>query len=249
MDYLKVYKKQQDSTDLWLFKLSLDENAVNKYATVLTEAELKRANRFVYPRHRRRFIVARGTLRTILSQYLSCQPTDIEFAYNEFGKPSITQPANAEHLHFNLSHSGESGLLGITWGMEIGVDIECLSSEIESQEIAQRFFTKSESQTIASYVGLEQSRAFFNAWTRKEALLKALGEGLSFSLKDCEVSVAINEPARIHFVKGYPDAEHLWSIHSFTAEDDAVIAVVTLGTCKHWNIQSWEYTMSETLLG
>lgn len=179
---------------VWAAPLDLAEDDVARLADLLSADERERARRFVFERDRRRFICGRGTLRSILATYLNIEARALAFAYSPRGKPSLT---SGEGLKFNLGHSGDLMIAGVTRECEIGVDVELIRPMEDAEEIANRFFSEREASGLRASPASERDGAFFNLWTRKEALLKATGEGLSESLNQVEVSFLAGDPARV----------------------------------------------------
>jgi len=158
--------------------------AEKKSEAVLSAEELALAKRLVRPMDQEKSIFARTVLRRVLSHYLSISPEQIEFAIGEHGKPFVQD----SDVQFNLSHSGDCVLIGVTQNQPIGVDVECVGPKQDYLALAKRFFSKAEFAAIQS--SEKSVEAFYRCWTRKEAFLKAIGLGLSFGLSNFEVSVS-----------------------------------------------------------
>lgn len=190
--------------DLWQF--SLNQPSSNS-EHLLNADELARANRFYFAKHKRRFITARATLRTLLARYLNTRPQDIEFSFNKQGKPYI---AHTEKIEFNMSHSGELGLIAIGKGNPLGVDIEYYSAR-PYEGIANTLFSAQELDEFLKAPAKLKPALFFHVWAQKEAFIKATGLGLSYPTK--EFTVPLTMPSK-HLVD---DALHntTWNIHSF----------------------------------
>jgi 4'-phosphopantetheinyl transferase len=168
---------------VWCTTLCVQEHALQTYAKLLSPDESVRASRFTLAEAQSRFIVARAVLRLLLAEFFECNPAEIEFATNEFGKPSVARPST---LHFNVSHSHE--LAAYAFGtQEVGIDIEWKRPIPDALDIARRFFTASEIAAMEHVPFDEQSNAFLVYWTRKEACLKANGFGLSGDLTSLDV--------------------------------------------------------------
>lgn len=172
---------------IWRANLDLPTAEVAQLATFLFDDEIARANKFYFPEHRRRFIVARSILRQLLGDYLNTNPKNIKFDYSDRGKPQLSKLCN-NSLQFNVSHSQEYALFGFAVDRLIGVDIEYLREMPDAIKIARRFFSPLEFQLIASLSDRQQQKVFFKLWTAKEAYLKALGTGLAGSLNSIEIS-------------------------------------------------------------
>lgn len=156
----------------------------------LSPDELGRADKLVHLQHRQRFIAMRSALRGVLGRYLQVPPSSISFAYGEKGKPALLNAQNSLDLRFNVSHSGSVGILAVTSGCEVGVDVETRQDVLEFMAVARRFFSPREYEALCQIPEGLRQRAFLRCWTRKESYVKALGEGLACSLKSFSVSVS-----------------------------------------------------------
>lgn len=215
-----------DEIHVWFALLDFSPEQLAKFYTTFSEKEKIRAQRFHFEKDRTRFTGARGILRKLLSQYLKCDPADIEFSYSSHGKPALV---NDPDLHFNVSHSQNVALFAFSKQFELGVDIETMEKFREISAIAKRFFTEEESKIIDSQNDEAQIQAFFNGWTRKEAFLKALGLGLSYPLKQVEVTMAASEPAK--FIALYDNKLDIrqWSLYDLKPIDKFAAALVVKG--------------------
>jgi 4'-phosphopantetheinyl transferase len=160
-----------------------------RWHKLLSAEEKNRAAGFHFPADRQRFAASRALLRMILSGYLSVDPSTIAFAYSSKEKPSLAEPRAASGLKFNLSHSGGVALFAFAREREIGVDIEQIRSTSDLDGIARRFFSVAEQQQFFAFPPEEKTGAFFRCWTRKEAYIKATGDGLSLPLSQFDVSL------------------------------------------------------------
>ncbi|HEU0079761.1 MAG TPA: 4'-phosphopantetheinyl transferase superfamily protein [Longimicrobiaceae bacterium] len=186
-----------DVVHVWAAPLDPPADAIRRCAALLAPDERARADRFRFERDRRRFTVARGVLRTLLGRYLDADPRGIAFRYESHGKPVLDGASAAHGIRFNVSHSGEMALYALARGRELGVDVEEVRRMDDGLDIAVRFFSEAEVAAFRSLPEEIRDDAFFNCWTRKEAYIKAVGEGLSFPLHVFDVSLAPGEPARL----------------------------------------------------
>jgi 4'-phosphopantetheinyl transferase len=209
---------------IWAARLDLGTPALQALRATLSPDELARAERFVFRRDRERFVAARGTLRAVLANYAGIPPGALVFDYSAFGKPVLRGGGT---LRFNLSHAGEIAVIGIVHGREIGVDVEAIRPAFAGEEIAARFFSPAEVAALRALPPEQQAIGFFNCWTRKEAYIKALGEGLSHPLDSFDVSLAPGEPAALLAVRGAPAVE--WSLHTFVPAPGYVAAAAVAG--------------------
>ena len=208
-------------------RLTADAAAVRDAAALLSVAEQLRASRFAFERDRRRFIMARARLRRLLGARLGVRPEAVEFAYGRCAKPALSPRFAGSELHFNLSHCDDVAVYALSWGAEVGIDVEAIRLHADADTLASRFFSPAE---IASYRALdarERPPAFVNCWTRKEAFVKALGDGLSMPLQDFDVTLAPTEPATIVRVGDKAGADSGWSLASFSPAPGHVAAVVS----------------------
>jgi 4'-phosphopantetheinyl transferase len=179
--------------DVWAFDLlAPDERVANAY-DLLSEDERQRAERFHFPADRRRFVIARASLRQVLGDCLEIAPKQLAFEYSEYGKPKISSPNT--NLRFNASRSRERALIACTREREIGVDIECIRLDLEVDDLAQRFFSVAENERLRAVPTDFRHLAFLRCWTCKEAYAKALGKGLSLDPRGLDVSVVLNNLA------------------------------------------------------
>ena len=225
---------------VWRAQLELSLSQVQELRGILTDDELDRANRFSFEIDRQRFIAARGTLRSILSRYITMHPSHLRFHYNQYGKPFLAPEFSAYLFNFNLSHSGSMALYAITWNMEIGVDVERVRSDFEYEAIAERFFSANEVAILRTIPTEKKLEAFYNCWTRKEAYIKAHGKGLSLPLDSFDVSFAPWQPPMLLITKDEPQERSLWTILDLKLRLGYVGALAVKGTgCKfgywEWN--------------
>jgi 4'-phosphopantetheinyl transferase len=191
---------------------------------LLSQDEAARADRYIFDAHRARFTAGRGILREVLSRYTGVSPESLSFVYGAQGKPEVVQ-ADAPPLRFNVAHSEDVLLIGVTRGRIIGVDVEQVRPIHDLVLVAGRFFSARESETLNALPIGQQTSAFFNAWTRKEAILKAYGDGISEVLNTVEVSLLPGEPAVLFSIRGSEDEAKLWSLCAADAPTGFVAAL------------------------
>jgi 4'-phosphopantetheinyl transferase len=211
---------------LWLASYDgiADEGLHAAYRELLDAAEKEQERRFHFARDRRRYLVTRALVRTVLSRYLAIDPRECLFSANEYGRPGIVN-AQAAGLAFNISHTHSLIVLGVTRGRALGVDVENVRTRQAPIAVANRFFAPQEVTALAATPPHRQQYRFFEYWTFKESYIKARGMGLSLPLDkfsfrypdDRTVEIAIDpeladDPARWQFWQCRPSADYLVAI-------------------------------------
>jgi 4'-phosphopantetheinyl transferase len=228
--------------EVHVWRAGIDQRA-SKFAPfqqILAADEQARADRFHFERDRHRYIVARGILRTLLGSYLNLAAVDVRFVYNEYGKPSLDPALRQNDLHFNVSHSGDLALFAIARHAQVGVDIEFIRSNIEYGQIAQRFFSPEEQHALSLLPVTEIGIAFFRCWTRKEAYIKARGQGLSIPLDQFTVSLGADEPASLLHYQNDPQEAARWSLYDLAP--GAGYAAALAVEAHHRQVRSWDWS-------
>lgn len=223
---------------LWRADLALSERALESLRAALCGEERRRAQRFRFDRHRRRFAAARGILRDVLSRYLDAAAGELVFAYGQHGKPSLAHPAGTG-LRFNLSHTGTVALIAVSRGRELGVDIERVNPHTECMRLAERFFSPGEAAVLGRLPGAQRPAAFFEGWTRKEAYIKAIGSGLALPLRSFSVGLGPYEAARLLDVESDAQECQRWGMADVDAGDGVKAAVVAAG--RGWSLRRWQW--------
>jgi 4'-phosphopantetheinyl transferase len=177
------------TNEVHIWKVDLFQRAVPDVGAVLSSDELERASRFHFERDRQRFAIAHSSLRIILGSYLNLPPATLTFGQTEYGKPFLTN-LKADGLLFNMSHSGDVVVIAVAREREVGIDVEFMRADFATSEVAEHFFSVAEIYTLSGLDPHLRPSAFFNCWTRKEAYVKARGEGLSMPLDQFDVSLA-----------------------------------------------------------
>lgn len=170
---------------LWRVDLRIDDELAAELSACLTEGELARANRFRFENLRRRFVAARYAMRQILGRHLNVAPGRVALSYGQHGKPFLADVGSG--IHFNLAHSGDHALLALTRQREIGVDIEHIDPQVDVLGIARLMYSPTEIEALQATPPDRRASLFFTIWTRKEAYIKATGEGLSAATKEFSV--------------------------------------------------------------
>lgn len=211
---------------LWLVSIAAMEAQLDDLCSLLSEEEINQAERFHFEKDQKRYVVARGMLRKILSQYCQFEPEAHQFGYNQYGKPYLT---DNDWLRFNVSHSGDKILYGFTQNRELGVDIEYVKPFENAHQIVERFFSDHEKNQFRSVPDHMKNRAFLNCWTRKEAYIKALGKGMSLPLDEFSVYFMPDEPACLLETKHDIREKDRWTLQEIKVGEGYVAAVTVEG--------------------
>jgi 4'-phosphopantetheinyl transferase len=215
----------QAAPHVWTLHL----DAPQPFGECLSPDEHARAQRFYFERDRLRFVAARTALRRLLALYLETSSETLQFQYSKNGKPSLISPS--ENLRFNLSHADGYALLAFRRGGEIGVDIEKIRPEVETDKLAERFFSARERAQLCALPPDARIPAFFRCWTSKEALLKAWGVGLTLPLSSFDVEAGPDRPAALLATR--PDASLVqhWHLYSLEAPSGFAATLAVEETC------------------
>lgn len=214
----------QHDVHIWRAKLDVAPSIVASLAATLSPTEQERAARFHFDIHRRRFTVARGRLRQLLSLYTGVPAAEIHIETTTFGKPFVGQPSG---FRFSVAHSDDGAAFAFAW-RELGVDLERLRNLPDMLALARRFFSSNEYDVLCALPATEIAPAFFRCWTRKEAYLKARGVGLGVRLSSFTVSLDPERP-RLEHSDENPDEPSRWSFASWEDQDQYVGAVAVRG--------------------
>ena len=210
-----------DRVDVWATALDRDPGGLARLRESLADDESARAARFHFERDARRFVVARAVLRDVLGAYLGVAPRDVRFVYGPRDKPALAPPFDAAGVQFNVSHSGEIALYAVTLHRQVGVDVEQVRPLPDLAVLAERNFSPTERGALLALPAARRPPAFFACWTRKEAYVKARGDGLRL-LKSFEVSV---DPGEEQPALSDPE----WSLHSLRPAPNLLAAVAVAG--------------------
>lgn len=222
---------------VWSIRLDGSEDRIRRLAQVLSRDEMDRANRFRFDVHRHRFIAARSAMRHLLAEYGGVDPQVLRFHYGHRGKPDLP---DFPWLHFNLSHSEDRALLAVTRVAPIGVDIEYLRSMPDLMDIAERFFARGEVERLVRQPSSEHAPCFFRCWTRKEAYLKAVGEGLAIPLNRFEVTHEPDREPRFLAFRDPKEAPEAWSLHHLDPEAGYFGAVALRASPEAVKLEGWD---------
>jgi 4'-phosphopantetheinyl transferase len=223
-----------DEVQVWRVSLDQTPSQVRDFHHVLASDEQARASQFYFARDREHYIVARGVLRAILGRYLDRSPDCLSFCYGAYGKPALSGRSGQDAIHFNVSHSHGMALYAFARRRHVGIDIEHIRLDLAVAEIAARFFAPGEVAMLLALAPDAQRQAFFRCWTRKEAYIKALGEGLSLPLDQFDLSSALGESATASGAQ-----RDRWSVRELAPAPGYAASLAVEG--HDWRLACWQW--------
>ena len=222
---------------VWSADLAITPAQADSLQRLLSPDENERLHPIRLSTQRQRFVAARGMLRQILSIYLAIPPEQIQLAYGEHKKPHLNN-THASPIQFNLTHSGDVALYAIAHSIPVGIDIEKTETTY-NPDIAKRYFSPTENAAIAKLPKNEQAKAFYTIWSRKEALIKAIGKGLTMPLTSFSVTANdISEDIVLN--------DTTWALTSLSLYPEFASALATkspINTISYWRLTSDGYIM------
>lgn len=226
--------------EVWSASLDPAPPSVSRLETCLDEDEQARGARFVFDCDRSRFVAGRAFLRMLLARYLGMPAGDIRFRYGAHGKPALA--GDGRGLQFNLAHSGALAVCAVGRGCgEIGVDVEQARPMADFESVSRAFLAPDEIARLSAIAGTLRLQAFYEAWTRKEAVLKALGCGLHRRPADLEVSFGPGVPAQLLRSLSDPTEVERFRLHVFEPESGYVGAVATTAGAVQLRLHTWHW--------
>jgi len=203
-----------DDVHIWCTSLLQSGRCFRLLQRIISDDERQRVEGMRFERDRRRLIIGRGLLRMITSYYLGEEPSKLQFQYGHHGKPYLRDSSGNKSLHFNLAHSNEMALYAFTRSIEMGIDIEYIRDLPDAEQIARSTFSPLENMMLHDLPAHQKQEAFFNCWVRKEAFIKAIGDGLYHSLDRFDVTLSPGEPAQLLRIDGDTEKASRWFIKS-----------------------------------
>jgi len=232
--FKSTYELQESDLHVWRIPLQIDTKTQIAYWRILTKDEKERANNFFSTTDKIGYIAGRGAMRILLGRYLHKSAEQVSIQYAKNGKPYVE-----DKLEFNLSNSKNMAVFVVNQRHIVGVDIEYTPRMIEFASIAKRFFSEEESTVVLRAKSKDLPAYFYNCWTRKEAFIKALGDGLSFPLDQFVVTCAPEDTPRLISTKWDAKEQKAWNLWAFDIglEYTGAIASKSLGkelSFFHW---------------
>jgi len=211
--------------DVWFSSLDTQPTLLDSLRAALSRDEQERAARFHFARDRDRYIAGRGLLRALLAERVATEPEELRFDYSPYGKPRLR---GHDAITFNVSHSANRAVFAIAEGVEVGVDVEVLDSKPSDELVARQFFSALEVGEFLSLPLETRPRAFLTTWTRKEAYIKARGEGLSLPLRDFDVTLMPGVPPQLRRTAWSETEPSEWRLYDLSAACRGCIAALAV---------------------
>jgi 4'-phosphopantetheinyl transferase len=213
--------------DLWCTYISEigDDSLWTRYDALLSGDERVKQARFLFARDQRRYLVTRALVRTVLSRYAAVRPQDWAFSAGEHGRPAISAPWPAPPLEFNISHSADLVMLGVTSGRTLGIDTESVAARDADIDGLDRYFAAEESAALLALPSHERRRRFFELWTLKESYIKARGMGLAIGLDAFRFELGGERQLTLHMRPGLGDSPERWRLWQLILRGDYLVGV------------------------
>jgi 4'-phosphopantetheinyl transferase len=231
-------KLRPNEVHVWYAFLNNSAGQCAAYDELLSKKEKERASRFVRDLDRFRYILRTGILKKLITRYSGLRPGMLRLTYGPYGKPALDDALNVDHLCFNNSESGGHALYAFAQDREIGVDVEQIRDIPEMAHIVRLFFSKAEQAAFVSLLPQEKIKSFFDGWARKEALIKALGGGLSIPLNKFDISPGPENLGTFISRDEVLNPTSKWTIQDVSPSQECSAAVAVEGggfTIRCWN--------------
>jgi 4'-phosphopantetheinyl transferase len=225
----------REEVHVWRAYIECERPVLGQLEATLSIDEKERANRFHSQNDRNRFVATRAILRELLGRYTNRAPADLEFDYGPQGKPALRKKSLSPSLQFNVSHSCRVALLAFSVGRRLGVDVEQVRGFV-GEEIADRFFSPQEVEELRALPISLKDEGFFLCWTRKEAYVKASGEGLHVPLDSFHVTLTPGKPECLQSIDSLD-----WTLLSLCPDPEYAAALV--GEGRGWNLRTWTWSL------
>ena len=213
--------------DLWCTYISAigDDSLWTRYDALLSAEERGKQARFRFARDQRRYLVTRALARIVLSRYAAVQPQDWAFSAGAHGRPVISAPSRAPPLEFNISHSADLVMLGVTLGRTLGIDTESIVARDADIAGLDRYFAPEESIALLALSPRERRRRFFELWTLKESYIKARGMGLAIALDAFRFELGDGRQLTLHMLPGLGDSPDRWRLWQLVLRSDYIVGI------------------------
>ena len=219
-------KIDKNTIHLWILPTVSTHECEGLLAT-LSKKEENAYRAFLLEKHKQQYLTSHFLMRGILARYLSVKPQDVEFEYNDYGKPSVRGDKKLNCLEFNLSHTEGLSILGVTQNHSLGIDLEKIDLWREGlDQMVESYFAGDEIDVYNTLPASEKAPYFYRLWTIKEAFMKAQGKGLSLGLDKISITFDSDNSPKISFNGNSLDS---WTIRSFSPQPGYIGAIASPG--------------------
>lgn len=232
-----TFSLKENHVDIWRIFISEQINFLDDYNELLSKKEIKKSKAYAFEKDKNSYLIRHAALRQLIGSYLNIEPNSIKFDTQGNDKPILKTP---QTLKFNLSHSGDMILIAISPNLEVGIDVEMNKPLPDFANIVKSYFSKNEIDKLFNLSETDQLEGFYNCWTRKEAYIKATGQGLSTPLDQFSVSLIPGAAPKLTRVEWDPDELDNWTMFHIDAAQDYIGALCAAGESiqtSWWNFQ------------
>ena len=228
---------EEGEIHVWRAILDGDAEDFSRQAGTLSRTELARAAKFKFEKDRRRYMMARGILRAILGRYLSLDACEVRLDTGLYGKPRLRKLEGGPDLRFSLAHSQGFALYAFVLGHEVGVDLEFIKEDVDVMRLADHVFSEKQTEALNEHSGIDRVLAFYSAWTRMEAYLKACGLGFSVDPRCVDLPILVGAPDEFVNPNSEADKDEKWTIYDLEPAPEFAGAMVVEGV--DWHLVRW----------
>ncbi len=208
-----------NTIEVWRCPLDSSAAQLKKFASYLSEPERQRAERFRFDDKRCQFVTTRAQLRQCLAIATGTPAEQLEIATDSSGKPFLVEGGHASEIQFNVSHTDSLALIAITRGHAVGIDVESLAQNVRHKSLAEHYFSVMENEAIAALPPEQVAASFFACWTRKEAVLKAIGTGIAHGLDSFDVAIGREKSHCVTQIRSADGKLETWRIETLFCGD------------------------------
>ena len=224
---------------IWSAVLDQPKTVIDGYYSILSDYEREMVNKYKSEELKNRQIISKGVLRVLIAKYTNFSPNEINLYYNEFGKPFVSGDSDGNNLFFNLSHSDNIAVFIFSKNWNVGIDVERVKELADMESVVNLCFSESEKKWFGKIQSAKKKEIFYKIWTSKEAYIKAIGKGLSFSPNRISLVQKTDNELFINEINGDKDYSR-WKLITFKPHPDFISSVVIENdslTIKHLSLE------------
>jgi 4'-phosphopantetheinyl transferase len=204
---------EENTVHIYLASLYLSDPQIHALFKLLSPEEKNRAKRYRFEQDRVLYIARHGILRILLGNYIKCEPDQIQFTKNTYGKPYLKHMDHNKQFYFNISYSNGLGVFAFTANQEVGVDIEFIKNIPEVNSIVDNYLSSQEKNKFKKLSKIQRENLFYEYWTRKEALVKGIGMGLQYPIDRIDLNLHNVQTTVVDNRHTNSESKQIWSIY------------------------------------